>query len=128
MSLEARELFYQQNINRLEHMAFRTIKKGLLRDQFVMVAIDVDDLSWTEIVDVLMPDHNWQEYRDRGEKPVARGSALAAPLISYLSHVVPDIETALTMPLPDRVVRTIVMAEGGASVYFTEPIPHFKDQ
>lgn len=128
MGLEARELIYQDSKDRLEHMAFRAFKKGLLPDQFVMVAIDVDDPSWTEIVDALMPDHNWQEYRERGEKPIARGSALADPLLSYLSAVVPDIETALTGPLPERVVRAVVMAEGGASVYFLQPMPHFRDQ
>jgi hypothetical protein len=128
MGLEARELIYQDSKDRLEHMAFRAIKKGLRRDEFIMVAIDVDDSSWTEVVDLLMPGYNWQEIRDRGEKPIARGSAMAAPLLKYLGAVVPDIETALTGPLPERAVRTIVMAEGGASVYFLEPIPHFRDQ
>lgn len=128
MSAEARHLIFQDSRERLEHIAFKTIRKGLLPNQFLMVAIDVDDPSWTDVVEALMPGHNWQEIRDRGEKPIARGSAIAEPLVRYLSAAVPDIETALTGPLPERVVRAIVMAEGGASVYFLNPTPHFKDQ
>ncbi len=127
MSAEAREQLFQPNKERLEHMAFKATKRGLVRDDFITVAIDVDDPNWTEIVDVLMPDHDWQQYRDRGEKPIARGTVMAEKIIEYLCQVVPDIAPALTSELPNGVVRAVVMADGGASVYFIEPFPHFKD-
>lgn len=127
MSQEAREELFQLNKERLEHMAFRAIKKGLSPTDFVAVCIDVDDLSWTEVVDALMPGHNWQEYRDRGEKPVARGTVIAG-ITEYLSAVVPTIAPALTGHLPTGVVRAIVMGDGGASVYHIEPFPHFQEE
>lgn len=126
MTLEARDAFFQPNRERLEQMAWRALQRGLTPEQFVTVCIDVDDPSWTEIVDLLMPGHNWQEYRDRGEKPVARGIARAG-INDYLRTVAPDIETVLTGPLLDGTVRAIVMAYGGVSVYFITPTPQYKN-
>jgi len=108
-------------------MAFRAIKRGLSREQFVVVAIDIDDPTWTEVVDAIMPGYNWQEIRERGEKPVARGS-VRAEIIDCLGDVVPDIKPSLTCSLPEGAVRAIIMGSGGASVYFIEPLPHFNDQ
>lgn len=127
MSAEAREAFFELNRERLEHLAYRAINnKGLAPDEFVTVCIDVDDPNWTEIVDHLMPGHNWQQYRDRGEKPVARGTVNAV-ISEYLSKVVPDIAPALTGHLPTGAVRAIVMGDGGASVYHIEPFPHYRE-
>jgi hypothetical protein len=75
-------------------MAFRAIKRGLKHDEFVAVAINVDDPNWKEVVEVLMPNTTevyWQEFRDRGEIPVARGTAMSKGLLEYLSQVCPDI-------------------------------------
>jgi hypothetical protein len=127
MSAEARNQFFQPQRERLEHMAFRSTKKGLARNEFITVAIDVDDPNWSEVVETLMPGQDWQTIRDRGEKPVARGTVLAEGIIDYLCHVCPDIAPALTGELPQGVVRAVVMADGGASVYYIEPFPHFKN-
>lgn len=126
MTAEARDLFFQPNRERLEHIAFKATKRGLAPNEFIAVAIDVDDPSWSEVVNTLMPDHDWQAIRDRGEKPVARGTVLGDGIIDYLSQVCPDIAPALTGTLPRGVVRAVVMADGGASVYHIEPFPYFK--
>lgn len=118
---DERDLLFQINSERLAEMATSALNKGLEPDAFIMTLIDVDDPSWTEIVDQLMPGHDWQSYRDRGEKPVARGSAMASSLLSILSVMVPDIETALTARLPEGCIKTVVLGNGGASVYFIEP-------
>ena len=127
MSKEARNELFQPNEERLAHIAFKAIKRGMGRNEFITVAIDVDDPSWTSVVDILMPNHDWQQYRDRGEKPVARGTVLAEGIVDYLCEVCPDIAFALTDELPQEVVRAVVMANGGASVYHIKPFPHFKD-
>jgi len=127
MSAEFRDIFFLPNKERLEHMAFRATKKGLARNEFIMVAIDVDDPSWSEVVESLMPGQDWQAIRDRGEKPVARGTVLADNIVEFLCEVCPDIASALKSELPQGVVRAVVMADGGASVYHIEPFPHFKD-
>ncbi len=111
-------------------MAFRAIKKGLNPEDFVALVIDVDDPNWKEVVEVLMPNATedyWQEFRDRGQTPVARGTAMAKGLIEYLSKVCPDVAPALTSELPSGIVRAVVLADGGASVYHIQPYPHFRD-
>ena len=123
LAAQVRDDLFQLNIKRLEQFAFRALQKGSRPDQFIVVCIDVDDPAWTEVVDGLMPGYDWQQYRDRGEKPVARGTAHASGLRGYLGIAVPDIEVALTGPLPDGAARAVVMAEGGASVYFITPTP-----
>lgn len=126
MFIEARDKLFLLNKERLEQMAFRAMQKGLVPNEFVTVCIDVDDPTWTEIVESLMPNYNWQEIRNRGEKPIARGTVTAC-ITDYLSEVLPDLETALVRSLPPGEVRAIVMAETGASVYFITPTPQCKN-
>ncbi len=118
---EERDFLFQLNRERLAVMAASALNKGLKHDEFVMTLIDVDDSTWRPIVEQLMPGHDWQSYRDRGEKPISRGSAMASPLLSILSALVPDVETALTANLPEDLIKTIVMGRGGASVYLIKP-------
>lgn len=131
MTTESRNEFIEPQRERLEHMAFRQIKNGLRNDEFVAIAIDVDDPTWTHFVKILMPgitEEDWQAIRDKGEKPVARGTVMAKGLLENLSNLVPDIKHALTDELPKDVVRLIVLADGGASVYHTRPFPHFREE
>ena len=44
--------------------------------QAVIVLLSVDDVHGGPLADVLMPGFNWQEIRDRGEVPFARGLAM----------------------------------------------------
>jgi hypothetical protein len=116
-----REALFQINKQRLEELAHRAIyKKRLLAEDFVIVCINVDDLAWTDLAEHLMPDHDWQQYRDKGETPVARGSVLAE-VCEYLAMVVPGIRDALYGNLPNGYVRVVVMDAGGASVYQIQP-------
>lgn len=50
-----------------------TIKSDEMGEQCIVICVDVDDPPWRTLVDVLMPGHDWQQYRDQGLKPVARG-------------------------------------------------------
>lgn len=120
---EAREEFYQLNKDRLAELAFRAFKKGLQASDFVVIAIDVDDPKWTEVVDGLMPNYDWDQIRRRGQKPVARGFWDSRPIVEYLSREVPEVTAALTSQVPQGLARAVVLAEGGASVFFIKPIP-----
>ena len=120
-STAEREAFYRLNEVRLGELAHRAIQRGMKPDEFVTVCIDVDDPSWTDLVEVLMPGHDWDAYRARGEKPVARGT-VRADITEYLCEVVPNIAPALTRDLPPGKARCIVMGNGGASVYHITPV------
>lgn len=64
------------NADRVEHFKNRITELGRTADQVVIVLLNVDDVHGGLLADVLMPGHNWQEYRDRGEVPFARGLAM----------------------------------------------------
>lgn len=121
--IEERQVFFEQNKHRLERMAFNATQKGLDPSEFVVVAIDVDDQSWTDLVDYLMPNYNWDEIRARGEKPVARGTVLKE-ITNYIIEVVPDVKPVVESVLPSGVIMGIVMASKGASIYHVIPDAH----
>jgi hypothetical protein len=54
-----------------ERMAIRNLASA----DVVIVLLNVDDPNGAELAQTLMPGHNWQQYRDRGEVPFARGLA-----------------------------------------------------
>lgn len=79
------------NRDRVLHFSNRILEKGLAAKDVLMVIINVDD-RYAELADALMPGHNWQEYRDRGETPFARGLAGREGIQSFLDDV--DAESA----------------------------------
>lgn len=123
--IEARQALFELDRDRLEHFSYRAIHlRGLQPSEFVAICIEVDDPAWTDLANHLVPNGNWQELRDRGQIPVARGTAMAEGIMELLRGVVPDIAPALDQELPPGAVRAIVCGSGGASVYFIEPTEH----
>lgn len=119
-SEESRQILYDLNRQRLAELAFRAIQRGRKNDEIMIVCIDVDDPVWSFLVDELMPGYDWQSIRDRGEKPVARGS-VSAIMAELLSDFVPNLAQALVGPPPSGHVRVAVLGAGGASIYLTVP-------
>ena len=121
-AVEHRDKFFQLNKKRLQELAYRAIYVLKMNpENFVIVCIEVDDPNWTELADYLLPNQDWQKFRDRREIPVARGS-VPSNIREFIKKMVPDITDALYRKLPDENVRAIVMGGGGASVYFIKPI------
>jgi hypothetical protein len=61
------------NADRVEHFKRRLTERGLTPTEAVIVLLNLNDPNGGQIAEVLMPGHNWQEYRDRGEVPFVRG-------------------------------------------------------
>jgi hypothetical protein len=122
MSEEARvrHEFMLVNAARLAEMAHRALYvRGLSRDAFVVVCIEVDS-RWRDFVDYLMPNQDWQQYRDQGMKPVARG-IVSSSLCEILSEELPSIKNVL-MEIPSAgKVKVVVLDTGGATVYEIAP-------
>jgi len=64
------------NADRVEHFKRRLAERNMTAKQAVIVLLSVDDVHGGPLADVLMPGYNWQEIRDRGEVPFARGLAM----------------------------------------------------
>jgi hypothetical protein len=65
----------QLSADRVAHFRGRIAALNLSWDDVVIVLVNVDDTHGRLFADVLMPGHDWQPYRDRGEVPFARGLA-----------------------------------------------------
>lgn len=65
-----RASFFNENKVRLAELEARAETKS---EPSVVICIDVDDATWSDVVNLLMPAHDWHSIRARGETPVARG-------------------------------------------------------
>jgi hypothetical protein len=64
------------NADRVRYFKARLSERGMTAQQAVIVLLNVDDPHGGPLADDLIPGHNWQEIRDRGEAPFARGLAM----------------------------------------------------
>ncbi len=117
---EYRNNMYLGSLPRLQQIAWRALNVlGKRNDQIVVVCIQVDS-RWRDVVDALMPGYDWQSIRDKGEEPVARGSAMW-PICEVVAERLPDI-AAVCLEVPtEGMVKAIVLSDGGGTVYELEP-------
>jgi len=65
----------EPQMDRAKHFARRVRELGRRPSEVVITMLNVDDPHGGAVADLLMPGHDWQQYRDRGEVPFARGLA-----------------------------------------------------
>lgn len=69
---------FDLNADRIAHFKRRLFERGMSASDALITVLNVDDPHGGPLADALMPGHNWQQYRDRGEVPFARGLAMRA--------------------------------------------------
>jgi len=104
------------NADRVEHFKRRLTERGMTPDQAVIVLLNVDDVHGGPLADALMPGHNWQEIRDKGEIPFARGLAMRNGIQEALDAFDKDAATKLRS-ISD--VAVVVVDHGVAEVFAT---------
>lgn len=74
---------------RIKHFANRIAERGLDPNEVVIVLISVDDVHGRPLADHLMPgmDQTWQGFRDKGQKPFARGIVIRKEMEETLSYI-----------------------------------------
>jgi hypothetical protein len=103
------------NLERARHFVSRMKERGDSPKDVLITIINVDDPCGGMLADVLMPGHDWQAYRDRGEKPIARGLAAREGIEEALDVI--DAEAAKKLRETEGVV--IVVIEDGVAEIFT---------
>jgi len=103
------------NADRVEHFKGRLADRGLTASDAVIVLLNVDDGHGGPLADILMPGHNWQEIRDRGEVPFARGLAMREGIQEALGTF--DEEAAAK--LRDMTNVAVVVVDHGVAEVFT---------
>ncbi len=64
-----------ENAERMEHFVKRIFERDDSPNNVVITLINADDIHGREIAELLIPGHDWNAYRARGELPLARGLA-----------------------------------------------------
>jgi hypothetical protein len=101
------------NADRVIHFRNRVIEKGLNPQNTVIVVTNVDDALGEILADALMPGFNWDEIRQRGEIPFARGLAARDGVIEFVKKVDPE------MVIDDnpKEVQVIVVDHGTCEIF-----------
>lgn len=103
-----------QHYDRALHFRERRRELGHNPEDVVTVIVNVDDANGELLAEVLMPGANWQEVRDRGETPFARGLAERAGIIKALGIFDSEAKVKLEQLDGDAIV---VVDFGVAEVY-----------
>lgn len=102
------------NADRVAHFKRRVTERGLTANDVVIMLLNVDDVHGGPIADLLMPGTNWQEIRDRGEIPFARGLADREGIQQALDLF--DNEAATKLQEMDD-IAVVVVDRGVAEVF-----------
>lgn len=103
------------NADRIPYFKKRLSERGLTANDAVIVIINVDDVYGHPIADALMPGFNWQEIRDRGEIPFARGLATRKEMENTIEIF--DPEAAKKLREKRDVVSIVVVDHGVAEIF-----------
>jgi len=104
----------EANADRVAHFARRMAERGDSADAVLIVILNVDEPLGEFLASALMPGHDWQAYRDRGEVPFARGLAGRAGLADVLAEC--DTEAAQTLGATTGLA--VVVVDHGAIAVF----------
>jgi hypothetical protein len=107
-----RELL-ELNHDRVAHFRRRAVELG--RKDVAIVVLDVDDSYGGPLAEVYMPGEDWQQYRDRGEVPIARGLVERTGLQHALGFF--DEGAASKLELHTDGVPVVVVTCGVAEVF-----------
>lgn len=109
------KITFEQNAERVAHFKKRLSDRGMSPSDAVIVVLNVDNPFGGVLADALMPGHNWQEYRDRGEVPYARGLAMREGIQSALAAF--DKDAAEKLEGMAKKVPVVVVDHGVAEVF-----------
>lgn len=101
--------------DRVAHFVRRIAEKGLSPKDVVIVLLNVDDVSGGRLAEILMPGANWQDIRDAGEVPFARG-LVERPALQTLVEML-DAEEGKKLREITEEAAVVVMDFGVVAVF-----------
>jgi hypothetical protein len=78
---------FEAQMDRVQYFKNRIAEKQLDPKSVIIILINVDSLYGSEFTDVLMPGHDWQQYRDKGEVPFGRGLVMKEGIIEMIATI-----------------------------------------
>ena len=108
------EAIFDSQSERIAHFVKRIHSRNLTAEDVVIVLLQVGDSNGFMITDILMPGHDWQSCRDRGEIPFARGIAGREGIQKAIDSF--DIEAGNKLRQMDG-IAVVVVDHGVAEVF-----------
>lgn len=104
--------------DRVQHFTRRIKERGLDPNAVVILLLNVNTELGSIFADITVPGYNWQEIRDRGEVPYARGLALRDGIQGSLNHLKmgDDLNSAV-----DPSMATVIVMDYGTVAVFQVP-------
>jgi len=102
------------NADRVSHFKSRLEERGMSARDAVITVINVDDAQGAVLAEALMPGHDWQAYRNRGEVPFARGLATREGVQGFLDAIDEDASAKLRIATE---VSVVVVDHGVAEIF-----------
>jgi hypothetical protein len=103
-------------LDRVKHFINRIAELGTDPLEVTIVILNVDTQLGGFLANGLMPGHDWQQYRDRGEIPFAQGLAGREGIQAVLDKASPDegtklrkAESAITVVVVDHEVAEVFL-------------------
>jgi hypothetical protein len=104
----------EMNLDRVLHFKRRMTERKLTPGDAVIVLVNVNDVHGSFLADMLMPGTDWQQIRDRGEIPFARGLAVKAGIQEFLEAFDEDAASKLK----EMTEAAIVVVDHGVAEVF----------
>lgn len=101
--------------DRIAHFKQRLTDRGMTPDQAVVVLLNVDDVHGRPLADTLMPNYDWQQIRNRGEIPFARGLATR----DGIQEALETFDAPAARKLADMRELAVVVVDHGVAEVFT---------
>ncbi len=105
---------YDAQLERILHFRKRVTELEKTSEEVVIVVINVDDPYGGPFAEVLMPNTNWQEFRDKNEIPYARGIVFREPVQEYLETF--DDEAAKELS-ESKKLAVVIIDHGVAAIF-----------
>jgi hypothetical protein len=108
---------FNMNKERIDYFAGRIVERRKTEDnQYVIIILNVDDPNGEAITNVLMPGYDWDQFRDKGEIPYARGLASRY----YIDQVLKDLDPEAYQKLQklEPTATPVVIVDHGVAEIF----------
>lgn len=102
------------NADRVAHFKVRMKDRQLDASEYVIVVLNVDDPHGGPLADILMPGFDWQEIRDQGEIPFARGMVDR----SWVEEALDKFDEEAAKKLHDMTEVAVVVVDHGVAEIF----------
>lgn len=117
---QKRHDMFLNSYERLRHFAFRAQKAYELDNKKAVVVCIMVDSIWRDLVDIIMPDVDWQIIRDQGVEPIAQGFQKSS-ICELIAERMPNLAKDIFSIPQEGHYKCLVLDEGGCTIYEIEP-------